>query len=124
MHDGYRRIGQFQARVESGYLGVVPFGYLLQVDVCQDIAGELELPRADTGQVIDDGNCAAGHGYVQNRAMRGFRLGLLVSGHDAVAGAKVNGAFRNLGDAAAGTNGLIVYLYPGEFVVLIKPFGV
>ncbi len=48
--------------------------------------------------VPDDGYCAAGHRYVQNRAMCRFRLGLLVGGHDAVAGAKVNGALRNLGD--------------------------
>ncbi len=39
-------------------------------------------------------------------------LDCLVSGHDAVAGAEVNGAGGNLVDAGAGTNRLIVYFTP------------
>src|ERR1044071_4720833 len=53
-----------------------------------------------------------------------FCFGLLFFVHDSVGSAEIDGHFLELLDAAPGTDGLIVYLYLADLVVLIEHFGI
>ena len=97
---------------------------MFQINLGQHIAGEFELCGAHIRQAIDDCHRANGHRYVQNRAI--CRLGgrNLCIRHDTVTGAEVDSAVGDLSDSAAGTDGIVVDLDTGKFIIGIKPFGV
>jgi hypothetical protein len=61
---------------------------------------------------------------VQNRATGSLGCSDLCIRHNTVTSAKVDGTGSNLIDTGAGTDGLIVNIYTGEFTVFAKPFGV
>ena len=66
--DGDVRVGQLQARVLAGDLGVVPLLDLAEVDVGERLAVELE-PALDAGQVVGRGDRAEGDRRLDRRAL-------------------------------------------------------
>src|SRR5690606_36202162 len=109
---------QRHAGVDRGDLRVVPGGDLAEEDVGEDRAGQAQLAAADAFDV-DHRDHAADRGRELGQA----RGGQLAAGQRLVGGAEIDGAGLDLGDAAAGTDRLVVDLVPGGLVVVVRPLG-
>src|SRR5690606_41291617 len=97
--------------VDRGYRRVVPGVDLAEEDVGENQAGQTQLTAADAFDV-DHRDHAADRGRELGQA----RGGQLVAGQRLVGGAEIDGAGLDLGDAAAGTDRLVVDLVPGGLV--------
>ena len=100
--------GQLQAAVEFDDARVVPHRDLAQEDVGEQGAVELHRAGGDAGDV-DDRHDAADHGGELGEAELGEFFGF----HRGVGRAEVDGAGLDLGDAAAGADGLVVHFLGG-----------
>ena len=121
VHDDDRLVGELHARVVIGNLRVVPFGDLAEVDVGHVFRGELQ-PLGDAGKVVGDDHCPHDGRDVDEFA--GGRLQFLI-GQELVACSEIDRLGRDLLDAAAAADGLVVELDRRvDLGVLAEPLGV
>src|SRR5690606_25051122 len=105
------RGGQREARVEARDRRVVPGAYGAQVDVGDDRPGQSQLAAADAFDVDHRHDAADGR-----RELDEAGFGELFARQRLVGGAEIHGARLDLGDAAAGTDRLVVDLVAGGLV--------
>ncbi len=87
MHDGDRRAGQGDARVEGGDRRVVPAGDLPEEDGREDPAGQAEPGARGKADVVGDALGGQGVGHLGDRAALGG--GQLAGVHGHVGGPKL-----------------------------------
>src|SRR6266851_318649 len=116
-----RMVWQADAGIVLSDAGVVPLGDLAEVDVGDDVAGEIEV-LADAREVVHRDNRAEDGGDVHRLDLR--TVDLLIA-HGAIGGAEVNDTLGDLADTAAGADGLVVDLHAGVLLaVFAEPLGV
>src|SRR3982075_767885 len=125
MHDDNVLRGKLDAFVDVGNGRVIPLGDFAKENSGEGLGSEVQL-CGDSGDVVGRNNRAQHGGKVKNSGAVLVLVSLeLLVVHGAVGGAEIHGAFCDLFDAAAGTDGLIVDLKIGVLlVVFVKPFGI
>src|SRR5690606_38753757 len=118
VHDVDFRRGQRDAGVEAGDRRIVPGIDHAQVDVGDNRSGQAQLAAADAFDVHHRHDAADGR-----RELDEAGFGEFIAGQRLVGGAEIDGAGLDLGDAAAGTDRLVVDLVAGGLVVVVGPLG-
>ena len=99
-------VGKVHAGVVPCDTGIVPLGDLAQVNVGDNVSGELEF-RIDAWQVVRGNNCAE-HGRNVKQLLLGLRQLLII--HRAIGCAEVDDHLRDLANACTRANRLVVDL--------------
>ena len=106
--------GSLTPGVELGDLRIVPLADLAEIDVGQRLPRQPQR-RADAGQVVGDGRTAERHRNLQHRLLGAPEL---FGVHRNVGGAEVHVFSRELLDAAAAADGLVVDGHVGPLLVV------
>src|SRR5256884_7389725 len=117
--------GEVHSFVRTRNRGIVPFRNLAQEYPCDSILGEIEF-CSYARNIVSRHIRTQDRWEMQNPKAVFILIGLeLIVVHRAIGGAEIHGAFRDLLDAAAGADGLIVDFKIGVLLmVLVKPFGI
>ena len=82
MHNGDGEVREREARIQGLDAIILPILDLLEIDVCHDFRGELELPSLNALQIVDNRYGARDGRNMEDRTC--FRLRLLLFVHDPV----------------------------------------
>ena len=118
MDDENVRIGKSHPAVLCDNLRIIPLGDLPGKNVRDRLAGEIER-AGETGNVISDDDRAHHGREMKDRSALGVREFLVA--HRPVGGAEIDGLFRQLSDAAARADRLVVDFDPGALSVVGEP---
>ena len=119
MHHGDGLGGEFHIGVKALDGRVVPPGDFAEVDISQQFPAQLQLSRTDAGNVDHRHHAADDHGKLDQTVL------VQVLGFERlIRSAEIHGLGLDLGDAAAGADGLVIDLDPGEGIILVGPLGI
>src|SRR3989344_4468259 len=112
-------LGELEARVQFDDGRIIPFLDLSKIDVSEHRSAEFQFTRLDAGDIDHRNDAAHDHGELYQADLVEF-----FDSERRVRGAEVHGPGRDLLDAAARTDGLIVHAHTGLGLVDLGPFGV
>ena len=118
MHHGDLQCGQWQTPVAGSNARIVPHRDLAEEDVGQHIRVQLHRAGCDAWQVERRHDAAD-----DRRKLPQAGAGQFCGRQWFVGRTKIHGASLDLGDAAAGADGLIVHFLAGGCLVVRRPLG-